>query len=382
MRLGKVRLRRAVLCRVADAGGGVCFVCALHSCFYATARRPAALPTTRHDSASCTGAGVPEKMSKLLNTQGKHKYADCGEGDPKNDAPLVEIPEVAKTPPRTALATAKRKEVCSISCVWLILEKACISSSLQLALSLIAHDTTPWPAQHPHTQVEKFKNPDIPFKLSHMGNTLYVPAMLDLVHAPASEYVQVIPASTRLSSPFAATQAKERHGGDKLETALGGAQGQASGSTPNPFDTMFAHERSRPVTSHDASRPQSHVRDRAEANARPSTAASGATTREAMTASKCRLPKHIACRTSPRQEEMAAMRRTLRGNDPASQAQNNSEVLRAANSFEWARETRTSKQVPAGACGSLVAPAILCSDPSPDCKHTSNTEKYLTFVLG
>jgi hypothetical protein len=53
------------------------------------------------------------------------------------------------------------------------------------------------------------------------------------------------------------------------------------------------------------------------------------------------------------------MRRTLSGKDPAallaSQGQNNSEVLPVANSFEWARETRTSKQVPAGACGSLVA---------------------------
>jgi len=68
----------------------------------------------RHDSASCVGAGVPEKMSEVLNAQGKHKYADCGEGDPKKEAPLFEIPEVVKTPPRTALATAKRKEVCSI----------------------------------------------------------------------------------------------------------------------------------------------------------------------------------------------------------------------------------------------------------------------------
>jgi hypothetical protein len=193
-----------------------------------------------------------------------------------------------------------------------------------------------------------------------MGNTLYVPAMLDLVRAPASEYVQVIPASTHHSPPIAGTQANSRHGGDKLETALlGGAQGQISGSRPNPFDTMFAHERSRPVTSHDASRPQSQRRGSAEATSRPSTAASGARTRAARTASNSCLPKHIACRTSPRQEEMAAMRRTLSGKDPAallaSQAQNNSEVLPAAHSFEWARETRTSKQVPAGARGILVA---------------------------
>ena len=68
-----------------------------------------------HDSSSCTG--VPEKVAKLLNAHAKHTYADCAVDYPQTEAPLLQIPEVVKTPPRTALATAKRKEVYS-SRVW------------------------------------------------------------------------------------------------------------------------------------------------------------------------------------------------------------------------------------------------------------------------
>ena len=96
--------RRAFACRAA---------CARGRHLTATSRLESAV----HDSSSCTG--VPEKVAKLLNAHAKHTYADCAVDDPQTEAPLLQIPEVVKTPPRTALATAKRKEVYS-SRVWAV----------------------------------------------------------------------------------------------------------------------------------------------------------------------------------------------------------------------------------------------------------------------
>jgi hypothetical protein len=41
--------------------------------------------------------------------------------------------------------------------------------------------------------VEIFQNPDIPFKLSHLGNTLYTPAMIEITPPPASQIVRMVP---------------------------------------------------------------------------------------------------------------------------------------------------------------------------------------------
>ena len=191
-----------------------------------------------------------------------------------------------------------------------------------------------------------------------MGNTLYVPAMLNIRHPPASELVEVIP-------PSPASNAKTRHGGGTGDVALGGLSKPASSVGPNPFEKMFAHERSRPVTSHDAVRPQGQQRDSAAARSRPSTAASGIRTRAAITSTSKNLPKHMACITTPRQESKAALRRTLSGKESSasavSQAHNSSEVRPSAHSFDWAREASNSKQVGLPSAEAFYATIALAS---------------------
>eukprot|EP00802_Teleaulax_amphioxeia_P007850 Tamp_07858.p1 GENE.Tamp_07858~~Tamp_07858.p1 ORF type:complete len:306 (-),score=37.47 Tamp_07858:435-1352(-) len=174
-----------------------------------------------------------------------------------------------------------------------------------------------------------------------MGNTLYTSAMHGITPPSASELIEVIPSSS-------APNTKTRHGRETSDAASGGQRSTSGSIGPNPFEKMFAYERSRPVTSHDAVRPQGQRRVSAEARSRPSTAASGVRTRAAITATSRHLPKHIACLTTPRRESKAALHTTLRGKDPsalaASQAQNNAEVRPSAHSFDWARETSNSKQ--------------------------------------
>ena len=175
-----------------------------------------------------------------------------------------------------------------------------------------------------------------------MGNTLYTSAMHGITPPSASELIEVIPSSS-------APNTKTRHGRETSDAASGGQRSTSGSIGPNPFEKMFAYERSRPVTSHDAVRPQGQRRVSAEARSRPSTAASGVRTRAAITATSRHLPKHIACLTTPRRESKAALHTTLSGKDPsalaASQAQNNAEVRPSAHSFDWARETSNSKQV-------------------------------------
>ena len=176
-----------------------------------------------------------------------------------------------------------------------------------------------------------------------MGNSLYTPAMHDITHPPASELIEVIPSSS-------VPDTKTRHERETSVAVLGGQRRTSGCIRPNPFEKMFAHERSRPVTSHDAVRPQGQRRGSAEATkSRPSTAGSGVRTRAAITATSRHLPKHIACMTTPRRESKALLNMTLSGKDPsalaASQAQNTSEVRPSAHSFDWARDTSKSKQV-------------------------------------
>jgi len=88
--------------------------------------------------------------------------------------------------------------------------------------------------------VEKAQNPDIPFKLSHMGNTLYTPAMMNIVKQPASNYIDLIPMHKIPPPP---STADHHRGGER-----GGGGGRRVG---DPFEKMFAEEKSRPVTSFD-----------------------------------------------------------------------------------------------------------------------------------
>jgi hypothetical protein len=46
-------------------------------------------------------------------------------------------------------------------------------------------------------EVAKRLNPDIPFKPSHLGNTLCVPAMIDIRKLPASEILRMVPVKTK-----------------------------------------------------------------------------------------------------------------------------------------------------------------------------------------
>jgi len=91
--------------------------------------------------------------------------------------------------------------------------------------------------------VEKAQNPDIPFKLSHMGNTLYTPAMMNIVKQPASNYIDLIPMHKIPPPP---SRADDHRGGE------GWGRGGRRGVGGDPDEKMFAEEKSRPVSSFDS----------------------------------------------------------------------------------------------------------------------------------
>lgn len=200
------------------------------------------------------------------------KYADYDQRPASGTEPALALPtqvppQFLRPPNRTALATAKRLEV------------------------------------------ERAKNPDIPFKLSHMGNTLYTPAMMEPPIFAATDMIEIIPVK-----------------GKAPERELSAGSRKFRGSE---------HPEPRPKTSQEPSRARRPENLRLSHDmSRPSTAASGVRTRSEIATRSTRLtglPKHIAIMTSPRKEDLKDLERTLAKQDQsgvqASQPQNRPEVI-------------------------------------------------------
>jgi hypothetical protein len=213
-------------------------------------------------------------------------------------------PQFLPAAPRTALATAKRREA------------------------------------------ERAKNPDIPFKLSHMGNTLYTPAMMDPPVFKASDMIAIVPVKRRggvdgggESERGLSSTGSRRDGGHSSSGAKMLESVARSARRFGEYPTREAHalnetgprekrEQLRPTTSQESTRQQMIL---AFDTSRPCTAASGLRTRSATKSSSSRLPKHIAILTTPRKEDQRKLERSLKQTGPsqilAAQPQNKNEII-------------------------------------------------------
>ena len=104
-------------------------------------------------------------------------------------------------------------------------------------------------------QVEKFKNPEIPFKLSHMGNTLYVPAMFPLCEVSDLRSGGISTIKSNPSPIRTPPYDVHRRGSGlgqlekNIKVGTGDRSSKVGYSGPNAFEKMFAYEKSRPATS-------------------------------------------------------------------------------------------------------------------------------------
>ena len=226
-----------------------------------------------------------------MTQQQELKYADYGQRpasgtDPALAGPAQVPSQFLRPPPRTALATAKRLEV------------------------------------------ERAKNPDIPFKLSHMGNTLYTPAMMEPPIFAATDIIEIIPVKGKASErELSSGGCESRHNAHLLDKVQ---------ARSRKFRESEYPER-RPTTSQESSRarcPDKLRLDTSHDMPRPSTGASGVRTRSEIATRSTRLtglPKHIAIMTSPRKEDLKDLERTLAKQTQsevlASQPQNRPEVI-------------------------------------------------------
>lgn len=224
---------------------------------------------------------------------------------PASDVAATVPPQFLQAPPRTSLATAKRLEV------------------------------------------ERAKNPEIPFKLSHMGNTLYTPAMMDPPTFRASDILEIVPvhpkgggAGNMESGRIVSSRGSGRDCAGRLLNSPGATAprrarrfGQYQPEDLSENRPTEKREQLRPTTSQESMRP---VRRQAVLTfdaSRPSTAtASGMRTSiDIAKSSRASLPKHFAIISTPRQEDRRELERTLKQRDQAqvvaAQPQNRPEVI-------------------------------------------------------